>query len=59
MKIARDAGHIVTLETPKDVVVRADAVASAFKGRAQAAQLVLVDGAIGQMWVPGGQPHKR
>jgi RNA polymerase sigma factor (sigma-70 family) len=55
-----------------EVVVRADsgavkfgaapevrgamAVAETFKGRAAAAQLVLVDGAIGLMWAHGGRP---
>lgn len=35
----------------------AKAVADAFKGRAQAAQLALVDGAAGATWAPGGQPR--
>ena len=35
----------------------ADAVAAIFKGRAQAAQLALVDGASGLVFAPGGQPY--
>jgi RNA polymerase sigma-70 factor (ECF subfamily) len=56
-----------------DVVLRADAamvrpgvpkevrgpvaVANMFSGRAQAAQLALLDGAAGAVWAPGGQPR--
>ncbi|HEX6675196.1 MAG TPA: sigma-70 family RNA polymerase sigma factor [Actinomycetes bacterium] len=55
-----------------DVVVRADraaadtgapevrgarAVASTFAGRARAAKLALVDGAVGAVWAPGGRPR--
>jgi RNA polymerase sigma factor (sigma-70 family) len=35
----------------------AAAVADNFSGRAQAAQLALVDGAVGLMWAPGGRPR--
>lgn len=35
----------------------AAAVADTFSGRAQAAQLALVNGAAGLMWAPGGQPR--
>jgi RNA polymerase sigma-70 factor (ECF subfamily) len=34
-----------------------DAVARVFKGRAQAAQLALIDGAPGLVFAPGGQPR--
>jgi RNA polymerase sigma-70 factor (ECF subfamily) len=30
-------------------------VATAFSGRAQGAQLALVDGAVGAVWAPGGR----
>ena len=33
------------------------AVAATFAGRAQAAQLALVDGAAGAVWAPGGEPR--
>src|SRR5262249_19522390 len=33
------------------------AVAKTFSGRAQAARLTLVDGAMGAAWAPGGQPR--
>jgi RNA polymerase sigma-70 factor (ECF subfamily) len=33
------------------------AVANMFSGRAQAAQLALLDGAAGAVWAPGGQPR--
>jgi hypothetical protein len=35
----------------------AAAVAETFSGRARAAQLALVDGAVGLVWAPGGQPR--
>lgn len=35
----------------------APAVAVAFSGRAQAAELALIDGAAGAVWAPGGQPR--
>ncbi|QSQ21524.1 sigma-70 family RNA polymerase sigma factor [Pyxidicoccus parkwayensis] len=35
----------------------AQAVASTFKGRAQGAQLALVNGAAGAVWIHGGQPR--
>lgn len=35
----------------------ARAVAESFKGRARAAQLALLDGAIGAVWAPEGQPR--
>jgi RNA polymerase sigma-70 factor (ECF subfamily) len=34
-----------------------DAVASTFKGRAQAARLAWVDGQAGLVFAPGGQPR--
>lgn len=56
-----------------DVVLRADsaavlagapnevrgarAVAEMFKGRARGARIALVDGAVGAVWAPGGQPR--
>ena len=33
------------------------AVADTFKGRAQAAQPALVNGAVGAVWAPGGRPR--
>ena len=33
------------------------AVADTFSGRARAARLALVDGAVGAVWAPGGQPR--
>jgi RNA polymerase sigma-70 factor (ECF subfamily) len=41
---------------PKEVR-GAPAVAKTFSGRAQAAQLALVDGAAGAVWAPGGTPR--
>jgi RNA polymerase sigma-70 factor (ECF subfamily) len=35
----------------------AAAVATNFSGRAQAAQLALVNGAVGVVWAPGGRPR--
>ena len=35
----------------------AQAVAVTFSGRAQAAELALIDGAAGAVWAPGGQPR--
>jgi len=35
----------------------ADAVAAIFKGRAQAAQLAVIDGASGLVFAPGGRPY--
>jgi hypothetical protein len=35
----------------------AAAVAEQFSGRARAAQPVLVNGAVGAMWAPGGRPR--
>ena len=35
----------------------ADDVATNFAGRAQAAQLALVDGNAGMVWAPGGDPR--
>jgi RNA polymerase sigma factor (sigma-70 family) len=35
----------------------AQAVAEQFSGRARAAQLALVDGAVGAVWAPGGRPR--
>jgi RNA polymerase sigma-70 factor (ECF subfamily) len=35
----------------------ADKVASQFSGRARDARLALVDGAVGLVWAPGGQPR--
>jgi hypothetical protein len=35
----------------------ADAVAKQFAGRAQAAQLALIDGVPGAVWAPGGTPR--
>lgn len=35
----------------------ASAVATTFSGRAQAARLALVDGTVGAVWAPGGQPR--
>jgi RNA polymerase sigma-70 factor (ECF subfamily) len=35
----------------------AAAVAGTFSGRAQAAQLALVNGEAGLVWAPGGQPR--
>jgi RNA polymerase sigma-70 factor (ECF subfamily) len=35
----------------------AHAVAESFSGRARAAQLALVDGAVGAAWAPGGTPR--
>ena len=35
----------------------APAVADTFKGRARAAQAALVNGAVGAVWAPGGQPR--
>jgi RNA polymerase sigma factor (sigma-70 family) len=40
-----------------DEVCGAQAVARQFSGRARAAQLALVNGAIGLVWAPGGQPR--
>jgi RNA polymerase sigma factor (sigma-70 family) len=43
---------------PLSGVVRGSAaVAKTFSGRAQAAQLALVDGTMGAAWAPGGQPR--
>jgi RNA polymerase sigma-70 factor (ECF subfamily) len=43
---------------PLSGVVRGSAaVAKTFSGRAQAAQLALVDGTIGAAWAPGGKPR--
>jgi len=41
--------------SPKEVV-GPDAVAKVFAGRAQAAQLAMVDGAPAKVWAPGGKP---
>ena len=38
-------------------VLGAAAVAETFKGRARFAELALVDGAVGAVWAPGGQPR--
>jgi hypothetical protein len=35
----------------------AEAVAATFSGRARAAQLALVNGAVGLVWAPGGKPR--
>jgi RNA polymerase sigma-70 factor (ECF subfamily) len=35
----------------------ADAVAQQFSGRARVAKLALVNGAVGAVWAPGGQPR--
>jgi hypothetical protein len=35
----------------------ATAVAGTFSGRARFAQPVLIDGAVGAVWVPGGRPR--
>ncbi|HMB91482.1 MAG TPA: sigma-70 family RNA polymerase sigma factor [Rhodothermales bacterium] len=35
----------------------ASTVASTFSGQAQAAQVTLVNGAVGLVWAPGGRPH--
>jgi RNA polymerase sigma-70 factor (ECF subfamily) len=67
-----DFAALLALLDP-DVVLRADsaavqagasgelrgprAVAEQFSGRAQVAQPVLVDGAVGLVWAPGGQPR--
>jgi RNA polymerase sigma-70 factor (ECF subfamily) len=67
-----DLGALVAVLDP-DVVVRADqtaarmgaeaevrgvdAVAGFFSGRAQTAQLVLVNGVAGAVWAPGGRPR--
>lgn len=67
---AGDFDALLALLDP-DVVVRADratvevgatgevrgalAVAGTFNGRAQTAQLALVDGAVGAVWAPGGE----
>ena len=69
---ASRGGDLDALLDP-DVVLRADhaavavgaspevrgaaAVAATFSGRAQIAQLALVDGAAGAVWTPGGQPR--
>jgi RNA polymerase sigma-70 factor, ECF subfamily len=37
----------------------AHAVAESFSGRARAAQLVLVEGAVGAAWAPGGTASRR
>jgi RNA polymerase sigma factor (sigma-70 family) len=39
------------------VVRGSSAVAKTFSGRAQAARIALVDGAVGAAWAPGGQPR--
>ncbi len=39
------------------VVLGAKAVADTFSGRAKAARLALVDGAVGAVWAPSGQPR--
>lgn len=67
-----DFADLITLLDP-DIVFRADptavltgasaelrgaaAVAGTFSGRAQTAQLALLDGAIGAVWAPRGQPR--
>ena len=67
-----DFGALLALLDP-DVVLRADdaavrtgaeretrgaaAVAGTFVGRARAARLALVDGTVGAVWSPGGQPR--
>jgi hypothetical protein len=40
-----------------DEVRGAAAVVDAFSGRAQAAQLALIDAAVGAVWAPGGKPR--
>ncbi|HJT24870.1 MAG TPA: RNA polymerase subunit sigma-70, partial [bacterium] len=35
----------------------AEAVAEAFKGRAVAAQLAMINGSVGTTWIGGGQPR--
>jgi RNA polymerase sigma factor (sigma-70 family) len=47
-----------TVQTGAESEVRgADAVARTFAGRARAARLALVDGAVGLVWSQGGQPR--
>jgi RNA polymerase sigma-70 factor (ECF subfamily) len=46
----------VALGSPKEVLGARD-VASTFSGRARAAQMALVDGAAGLVWMHGGQPR--
>jgi hypothetical protein len=46
----------VRLRSPPEVRGAA-AVARVYPGRAQAAQLALIDGAVGAAWAPGGTPR--
>jgi RNA polymerase sigma-70 factor (ECF subfamily) len=50
-----DAAIVGTGAAPE--VRGADAVARQFAGRAQAAQPALINGAVGLVWAPGGQPR--
>ena len=50
-----DPAGVSTGATP--VVIGATAVAGIFLGRAEAAQPALIDGAVGLVWAPGGQPR--
>lgn len=54
--VLRADGAAVHLGASSEVR-RAAAVAGAFAGRAQAAQLALINGAAGVVWAPGGQPR--
>ncbi|MFK4089332.1 sigma-70 family RNA polymerase sigma factor [Kribbella sp. NPDC020789] len=51
------ADHTAVLSGASRLVRGVDGVAETFAGRAQAAELALVDGAPGLVWAPGGQPR--
>ena len=55
--IARADDAVVALGGAAALVSGANAVAESFSGRAQAAQLVLVDGLAGLVWAPRGEPR--
>jgi RNA polymerase sigma-70 factor (ECF subfamily) len=53
--VRADSATVATGATPE--VRGAAAVARTFAGRARAAQLALVDGAVGAVWMSGGRPR--
>ena len=57
-----EPGHRLFRTPAKDVHIHvsgsgAAAVVDAFSGRAQTAQLALIDAAVGAVWAPGGKPR--
>src|SRR5207244_3752713 len=53
LRADQTAVHMVASEEVRG----APAVATQFSGRARTAQLALINGAIGLVWAPGGQPR--